>query len=86
MARKLIVYKGTKTPCRTCGGTMQCPQCGGEGEITVLWSSKECPRCHATGRCDECERLLGRGMLEAVPIEEIYGYDRSLWPAKIRDL
>lgn len=84
MSSKLICYKGTKTPCRTCGGTMKCPKCDGEGEIHCgPWSYKDCPRCGVTGRCDECGNMMDG--VEAVPIREIFGDDESKWPLYVQE-
>ncbi len=86
MPHRLMVFKGTKTPCQACGGTMQCSRCGGEGEVrTNNWGYEDCEQCAGSGRCGICQSLFLSGEMESAEVWEVYGADESQWPLAIRN-
>jgi len=70
---KLQVHR--QETCPTChgqahtGGPMQCPECGGAGQVTQMGGRMKfnipCPRCNGTGRItNDCPTCQGQGAVD----------------------
>jgi molecular chaperone DnaJ len=71
-ARMQIHRMGTCTTCHgqaSTGGSMQCPECNGTGQVTQMGGRMKfnisCPRCNGTGHIsNECPTCHGEGVVE----------------------